>query len=383
MIHVLVVCMVDSIHTQRWLAQFIGSEVRFTILASRKFRRIHSALGKMIVENPKNFVSANHFFPYFKDFGYADFLVHEIFGKVIPFCDRKNGLIRKMRKNYFDYSHLLETQHAGYLHLEAFSHTSQKSKVILTNWGSDIFYFSRFESDRTKISQLLAIVDAYSAECGRDYELARSYGFKGLELPVIPNGGGFKAEMLFQDLVQITSRDRIYVKGYGGEFGLAHFSAAAVEKYLENDLKYIFTFVSVTDDFLPMVSQLQSKYPSNVEIFRLSELLSHDAAIGLLSESVVCIGASKSDGISTTFLEALAVGCYPIQTDTSCANEWLTQGFIASIVAPTTSAIFEELCRVLSDKDLLLQASQTNVRLAREKLEYSRILSIAKEFYAF
>jgi glycosyltransferase involved in cell wall biosynthesis len=132
-----------------------------------------------------------------------------------------------------------------------------------------------------------------------------------------------------------------------------------------------------------MLNRVQSKFPLNVEIFRISESLSHAVAIDLLSESVVCIGASKSDGISTTFLEALAVGCYPIQTNTSCANEWLSQGFMASIVEPTTNAILEELCRVLSDKDVLFHASQNNVKLAREKLAYTRISSVAKEFYAF
>jgi glycosyltransferase involved in cell wall biosynthesis len=381
--NVLVVCMVDSIHINRWLAQFVGSEIRFTILASRKFRRIHSGLQKMIISNPKNFEIANYFFPFFKNLGYVDFLVHDILGRVVPYFNRSNELIRKVRKNEFDYSHLIEIQHAGYLYLEAFLHASQESKVILTNWGSDIFYFSQFESDKAKISQLLEIVDAYSAECGRDYELARSLGFNGLELPVIPNGGGFKSDILFRDLEQITDRKRIYVKGYGGEFGLAHFSAAAVEKYLQNDLSYIFTFVSVTNDVFPMLNRVQSKFPLNVEIFRISESLSHAVAIDLLSESVVCIGASKSDGISTTFLEALAVGCYPIQTNTSCANEWLSQGFMASIVEPTTNAILEELCRVLSDKDVLFHASQNNVKLAREKLAYTRISSVAKEFYAF
>ena len=41
------------------------------------------------------------------------------------------------------------------------------------------------------------------------------------------------------------------------------------------------------------------------------------------SEARIYIGISLSDGISTSLLEALAIGSYPIQTNTSCVDEWI------------------------------------------------------------
>jgi hypothetical protein len=49
------------------------------------------------------------------------------------------------------------------------------------------------------------------------------------------------------------------------------------------------------------------------------------------ANSRIYIGASRSDGISTSFLEALVLGAYPIQTNTSCGNEWVEKGFHAQL----------------------------------------------------
>jgi glycosyltransferase involved in cell wall biosynthesis len=100
-----------------------------------------------------------------------------------------------------------------------------------------------------------------------------------------------------------------------------------------------------------------------------------------LSESSIFLGASKSDGISTTFLEALVSGCYAIQTNTSCANEWLDRGFIASIVETNSESIYNEIKRVIDNELLRIQAYDTNIGLAREQLDYNTIAQIALSFY--
>jgi hypothetical protein len=37
----------------------------------------------------------------------------------------------------------------------------------------------------------------------------------------------------------------------------------------------------------------------------------------------IYLGVSKTDGISTSLLESIARGAFPIQSVTSCANEWV------------------------------------------------------------
>jgi glycosyltransferase involved in cell wall biosynthesis len=59
--------------------------------------------------------------------------------------------------------------------------------------------------------------------------------------------------------------------------------------------------------------------------------LSHSQVLERFSRSKIYVGLSESDGISTSLLEAMAMGAIPVQTNTSCAQEWIVDkktGFI-------------------------------------------------------
>jgi glycosyltransferase involved in cell wall biosynthesis len=59
--------------------------------------------------------------------------------------------------------------------------------------------------------------------------------------------------------------------------------------------------------------------------------LSHSQVMDLFKSSLIYVGHSLSDGISTSMVEAMAMGAIPVQTNTSCAKEWLVDkktGFI-------------------------------------------------------
>jgi len=52
--------------------------------------------------------------------------------------------------------HALELQNAGYVSLKAFSSGKPDDlKLIVTNWGSDIFWFQRFSKHKARPRQLL------------------------------------------------------------------------------------------------------------------------------------------------------------------------------------------------------------------------------------
>ena len=50
---VLVVGMVDSIHLARWLSQFEGSDIEFTIFPSKRFKFIHEKMLNVVRNNPR------------------------------------------------------------------------------------------------------------------------------------------------------------------------------------------------------------------------------------------------------------------------------------------------------------------------------------------
>jgi len=101
----------------------------------------------------------------------------------------------------------------------------------------------------------------------------------------------------------------------------------------------------------------------------------------IFSNSRIYIGCSISDGISTSFLEALAKGVYPIQTNTSCAGEWLDKGAIASLIDLNTEQLEEALNFAISDSNAVDLAGKKNIEVAKELLSTSKIALIAQEFY--
>jgi hypothetical protein len=376
---VLIVGMLDSIHLARWISQFIGGEVDIQVFPSRRFRRIHPQL-KTLIENGN--ISLAHSIPkrLIRYMGYIDFLLESGLGRILK-KSRSNQLSRVLNSKSFDYLHLIEFQHAGYLYLDVKSTVSKKWKTILTNLGSDIYFFSKFPEHEKKIRELLGCVDAYSAECNRDYKLAREFDFKGLELPLVPNAGGFSDEIFNASRIPITERREIFLKGYGGSFGLPDLVLNTCKKVLENHPEFKITLVSVTPDLLSQVKLMKQSYPNRLDYWTVKKPISHLKVLEKLGQSLIYFGFSKSDGISTTFLEALIMGAYPIQTNTSCADEWIEKGFIASSVENNSEVISSLLDSILKDRERLSESADANFVLAKKMLNAGSIRESSKLFY--
>jgi len=286
-----------------------------------------------------------------------------------------------IKKHNFEYIHALEIQGAGYLLLNSHFDKSNKSqKIIVTNWGSDIYYFEKNLEDKTKIQEILSIADYYSAECHRDYELALKNGFVGKFLPINPNAGGFKDNVFRKNSKTSNNRNQIIAKCYGGEFGLGNLIIEAIEDYLNiNKIDFVF-FYSVTPDLEPMIESLILKFPNRISFATVKNKLSSSEMYEKFSNSRIYIGASRSDGISTSFLEALVLGAYPIQTNTACGNEWVEKGFHASLIEPNHKAIFESLINIdgLSN---LEEMRLHNKELAFNFLKFETIKRESIKFY--
>ena len=140
-------------------------------------------------------------------------------------------------------------------------------------------------------------------------------------------------------------------------------------------------FYSVTEDLFSQVLILKSKYGNRVNYSTLKKPVSESELAKIFSISRIYIGCSVSDGISTSFLEALTKGVYPIQTNTSCAGEWFEKGAIASLVPLNLDSIKNALDRAIEDDILVDKASVQNLRVAQKNLSYQLISEKAKVFY--
>jgi hypothetical protein len=377
---ILIIGMFDSIHLARWLKQFKDESVDFTLFPSKKFKKLNPELNKLIESN--NLANYNLANPCRLNFllGYVDFIFTKI-GNIFGSNFRKNRLIKILTINDFDFVHALEIQGAGYLYSELPSNVIVNNKLILTNWGSDIYFFAKDENHNKKISKVIELADYYSAECERDYQLLKNYEFTGKKLPCIPNGGGFDDGELNSHKIIASERTLILCKGYGGVFGQAQLAIPAIDNALTKYGELNVFFYSVTPDLENLVRALRNKFGHRVNYSTVSNLLSRNELLGLFAKSRLYIGCSKSDAISTSFLEALVFGAYPIQTNTSCADEWTRKGVHASLVGLETKEIDLAIEKALSDDNLVNIAQINNLVVAKKYLPENIIKETAKQFY--
>ena len=124
------------------------------------------------------------------------------------------------------------------------------------------------------------------------------------------------------------------------------------------------------------------KFPGRIRWSTRREPLSRDGMRALFLNARIYVGASLSDGISTSFLEALVYGAYPIQTNTSCAGDWVRLGAKAHIVGLDSSEIESAISQALRDDVLVDNAQVANMEISREYLEKDVVSKIARSFYS-
>jgi hypothetical protein len=253
--------------------------------------------------------------------------------------------------------------------------------LIVTNYGSDIYWFRKFRGHRKKIEALLRISNFYSAECDRDVELAKVHGFNGFSLPVFPNAGGLtQVDLLSSPVISLRERSLIVVKGYHGWAGRALVAVRALVSLrgVLSDYRIVFYSTSLLVRAAVFLSPLKK-----ISICFSKGALSHEQMMHLMLQARLYIGVSKTDGISTSALEALSRGAFPIQSSTSCLNEWIEDGFSGSLLPTFEHA---EVARVIADSlELTSRISQADwverVEPIVHRLDFRSVSNKARSFY--
>lgn len=385
---ILVVAMVNSVHTVRWLEQFSGDDdIKILVLPStvsrisfpKTWRRLPLTLLNLF--NVKRGVLCQ--FPISKVNTAINLLLKLIFKDKW----KLHVLVRSIKKYQPDIIHTLEFQNAGYLCLDARKEIGDNFPTwIATNWGSDIYLFKNLKAHHAKIQEILSLADFYSAECERDYSIANEIGMKAKPLPVIPNSGGLHLDKIesLRSQKKTSERDLIMIKGYQMTFGRTLNILKALEEIVDviKDRKYRICFFSVTLDIPLSIELFAEKHGLDVEIILLDQSVSHEEILMRQASARCYIGASISDGISTSMLESMAMGAFPIQTCTSCANEWVENGVSGFI--PECDDIFgmaDMIKRVLMDDNLVDNAAKINWDTICKKADYKDVSVIAHSFY--
>jgi glycosyltransferase involved in cell wall biosynthesis len=376
-VRILFVAMPDSVHTARWVRQVagIGWDLHlYPVYHALPHLElvdvtVHDGISRYRPPGLNRSVRLRGVWPFRKWLQPMIWLANQTRLR----CDGEKlaKLIRKLKP---DIVHSLEFQHSGYMVLEAKEEFGEHfPRWIATNWGSDIYLFGRLREHEDRIRGLLAACDYYGCECQRDVRLAKDLGLKGEVLPVLPNTGGFDLAHL-KDLREKgppSGRRLIVLKGYQHWAGRALVGLRAIALCAEDLHGYRVAVYSAGSEVRLAAELVSHSTGIPIDVVPPSP---HDDILRLFGSARIYVGLSISDAISTSLLEALVMGTFPIQSCTSCADEWIVDGESGLIVPPEDpEPVAAAIRRAVRDDALVDRAANLNAGTAGQRLDRAAI----------
>jgi glycosyltransferase involved in cell wall biosynthesis len=400
---VLFVGFTQSIHTARWIRQLADQNWDLHLFPSTHEWQplIHTAhrnvtiYGPLRMHRPLGFhrsVKLRGFWPWGRGLRFVPTLVRKGGRLTVPLAtrwfpgllelDEDRRLADLVRRLQPDVIHSMEIQHGGYLTLRAKELLGGSFPPwIVANWGSDIYFYQQLRAHRDNLKAVLAACDYYNCETARDVGLARDLGFRGTVFPVIPVAGGLDLDRCarLRRPGPTSKRRVILVKGYQNIFGRALTALRAIELCAGLLHNYRIVIYSAPADMHAWAEALAHSTGLSIEVLGH---LSHDTMLRWQGAARASIGLSISDGMSTSFLEALAMGSFPIQSNTGGAPEWVRDGKTAFLVHPEDpESVALALKNAVTDDDMVDAAAEENLCTARERLSESVVRPVALSFY--
>ncbi len=279
-------------------------------------------------------------------------------------------LIKKLKP---DLIHSMEFQHAGYtvLKTKELLGNNQFPKWLATNWGSDIYYYKNFPDHKKQITRLLQNIDYYSCECERDITQAKDLGMKTDFTTTLLNTGGFDIERIkpVRNSLQTSKRRIIMVKGYQHFAGRALTALDALSKCADLLKDYRIIVYSTSAEVYEKIEELRLFYDLNIQSLGPLDA-SHEKMLRLFAHARIYLGVSISDAISTSMLEAMAMGAFPIQTNTACCDEWIKDGETGFSIPPDDiNFIAQRIREALLNDELVNKAAELNWQVVCDRLD--------------
>ncbi|MEM9185042.1 MAG: glycosyltransferase family 4 protein [Planctomycetota bacterium] len=367
---VLFVATPNSVHTARWIGQFADLGWDLHVFPSAEFA-LHPQIGPLRYHPPLGSRSARHnrhvrqplptllAGPWLRR-------ARRLWPSLFEEAKRLAAVIAKVQP---DVVHSMEMQQAGYLSAEAMPLVpGPRPPWLVTNWGSDIYFFGRMAEHRGRIEHVLRHCDYYDCECERDQQLARDFGYDGPMFPVTPNAGGFDLKRCarLRQPGPTSARKMILVKGYQSWSGRAVTALRAIE-LAADALRGYEVGVYLANEDVELVAEAVGG--STGLPIKILPKLPHEEMLRRHGSARMSIGVSATDGLSTSFLEALVMGAFPIQSHHAAAAEWIEDGKSGLIIDPDDPGrLAEAIRRVATDDELVDSAAAINDETCRRRL---------------
>jgi glycosyltransferase involved in cell wall biosynthesis len=384
---VLLVAMPDSIHVARWLAANVDNNLDVMIFASSPMRRVHPAIRELLSrgrssENSPGLLVRMH------KLSFILAIPLWIADRRFLFAGRLRGLLIAWTITRFGphVVHTMESQNGGYSTDYGVRKVpaGRRPTTLLTLFGSDIFWFSRFEYHRKRLRKLLSLTDFIQAECSRDEAMAMDLSFRGTFLPLLPVSAGVPTAELAgsASIAQVANRKVIAVKGYGGKWGQA-IEALDALRAIASDL------AGCTIELYSCDARVARHA---VETFRGTSVavkihpkfsMTHRDMLELFGRSKLAIALSRSDGLPASMLEAMSQGAFPVQTGSACVDGWIVDGVNGMVVSDVEqTALSSRLEKLVGSNEFLRSAAVHNTAIISAKYSDATIKESAARIYA-
>ena len=370
--------MPESVHTARWIRQLNGQgwdihlfpatghppHASLTDITLHRFSRVRPR-----GSNPGLRVSG---YPLPREGYLLQQAAKRIFPQSMSDPARLASVIRRIKP---DIVHSLGVQHGGYLTLEAKQiYGAAFPPWLVSSWGNDVYLCGRLVEHAAQVDAVLGACDAFTADCERDLLLARSrHGFTGRTFPALPGAGGLDIELAksLRPPGPTSARREIALKGYQNWYGRALDGLRAIEMCADVLQDYT-VVVYFSNPDVAVAAELMSQ-KTGVKV-RLVPAGTYEDSLRLHARARVSVAVSLSDGLPLSTIEAAMMGSFPVQTNTSCVGDRLTDG-VGTLLVPVEDigAIAAAVRRALTDDELVDHAAEVNFRYISEHLSTQAI----------
>ncbi len=254
-------------------------------------------------------------------------------------------------------------------------------KWIYSAWGNDLFFYQKENQKLRDMKCILPKLDYMFADCARDYQIAKSHGFKGGYLGTYPTGGGYEFEVYDPYIKPFSQRKIILIKGYQHKFGRCNKVLEALSMIKEQLADHEIIVFAASKTVLEYSKEKHLDIWKNLTIYGQ---LTQNEILEFMGKSQIYIGNSISDGMPNTLLEAIIMGAFPIQSNPGGATaEIILDGENGLLIENPENAeeIRNLIERAISDKGFLKEGIEYNFINIKPKLERETVKKQVLEKY--
>lgn len=258
------------------------------------------------------------------------------------------------------------------------SHEPKISSV----WGQDFIYNCRHYSVHRWLTKWsLPRVQAMTADCQRDLELCKNFGYQGDFRQYFPTNGGVDTQLFSMGL---PSRKRpqtlIYARGYG-PYLRPDTLFEAVKNLIPQFPQLCLRIIAPTSQMDFMRSRMEHFQipPAN---YKIEPFQTQQEWAKTLQSATAFVSPSVSDGTPNGMLEAMACGAIPIMGDIESVREWIDHkrnGLLFD--ADSVPDLMDCLSICLEDSAFADDARLENQKLIFERCARETVLPRIRKFY--